>query len=75
MKQTILYDYSKLNGKIVEKYKTKGNFAAALGMTPQSLSRKFHGTSPWTQPEMVKAMELLGEPIENIRVIFFAPQV
>lgn len=75
MKQKILYDYSKLNGKIAEKFKTKGKFSVALGITPQSLSRKFHGSSPWTQPEMVRAMELIDEPLENISVIFFTPQV
>ncbi|BDP83376.1 hypothetical protein EfmAA610_05860 [Enterococcus faecium] len=36
------FDYSKLSGKIVEKYGTQYNFSIALGLSERSLSLKLN---------------------------------
>ena len=36
----MVYDYSKLEGKIIEKFGTRENFAKSLGVTTKSISEK-----------------------------------
>ena len=69
------YDYSKLIGMIVEKFKTRYNFAAALGLSERSLSLKLNGKVSWTQKEIAKACELLAIPDTEIPFYFFAVKV
>lgn len=37
------FDYNKLRGKIVKKYKTQGAFAKAMGVSERTLSLKLNG--------------------------------
>lgn len=41
------YDYSRLSGKIVEKYGTQYNFAIAMKLSERSLSLKLNGKVGW----------------------------
>lgn len=66
------YDYSKLLGRIVEKYGTQGNFARAMGMSERSLSLKVTNKVPFKQPEITKASSLLGINDADIPSYFFA---
>ena len=66
------YDYSKLLGRIVEKYGTQGNFARAMGMSERSLSLKVTNKVPFKQPEITKASSLLGINDADIPPYFFA---
>ena len=64
----MVYDYSKLEGKIIEKFGTRERFAKALGITTKTISEKLNNKTIWKQPEISKAMELLsisGEDIES----------
>lgn len=54
------YDYSKLFGRITEKYKTRSAFSRAIGLSERSLSLKLNGRVPFKQPEITKACSLLG---------------
>ncbi|MGG6494802.1 UNVERIFIED_CONTAM: DUF739 family protein, partial [Bacteroidetes bacterium 56_B9] len=36
----MVYDYSRLEGRIVEKFSTRENFAKSLGVTTKSISEK-----------------------------------
>ena len=65
------YDYSKLEGRIVEKFRTREKFAKALGITNKSISEKLNNKTIWKQPEISKAMELLSIPWEDIESYFF----
>lgn len=63
--------FPKLDGRIVEKFGTRGHFADALGITLTSLGRKLNGKSKWKSREIEKACELLTISNENIHVYFF----
>ena len=65
------YDYSKLEGRIVEKFSTRENFAKSLGVTSQSIYGKLSNKTIWKQPEISKAMELLSISGEDIESYFF----
>lgn len=69
------YDYSKLIGIIIEKFKTRGNFATVLGLSERSLSLKLNGKVSWTQKEITKACELLSISGADIPAYFFAREV
>ena len=69
------YNYSKLTGKIVEVYKTKENFANAMGISATSLSKKLNNKCPFKQDEVSKAINLLDLSGENIMPYFFAVDV
>lgn len=69
------FEYSKLAGKIKEKFDTQTNFAKELGMSERSLSLKMNNCRAWKQIEMVKACELLAIDINNINEYFFTEKV
>ncbi|HGA1494985.1 TPA: DUF739 family protein, partial [Streptococcus suis] len=52
-------DFSKLSGRIVEKFGTQYNFATAIGLSERSLSLKLNNKVGWKDEEMEKAIELL----------------
>ena len=65
------YDYSKLEGRIVEKFSTRENFAKSLGVTTKSISEKLNNKTIWKQPEISKAMDLLSISGKDIELYFF----
>ena len=65
------YDYSKLEGRIVEKFGTRENFAKSLGITKKAVSEKLNNKTIWKQPEIYRAMELLSIPGGKIELYFF----
>lgn len=69
------YDYSKLNGRIVEVFGTRGNFAEAMNMSERSLSLKLNNLTSWKQPEITKACESLNLKESDIKDYFFTLKV
>lgn len=69
------FDYSKLSGRIREKYGTQSNFARALDMSERSLSLKLSGKRAWTQSEMDRAISCLGLNDQDIPDYFFKKKV
>ena len=67
------FDYSKLRGKIKEKFNTQENFAKTLGISSVSLSAKLNNRVEFTQLEIGKICEALEIPKENISSFFFCP--
>lgn len=74
-KQHIEFDYSKLRGRIIEKFGTMRSFAESMHMHANTLSRKMGNTLVWNQEEMPRAMDLLGENPKKIKDYFFVPKV
>jgi len=66
-----VYDYSKLRGRIVEKFGTQSKFADAMGWSDRTMSLKMSGEVPWRQPDIVQAVELLELKQEDISSYFF----
>lgn len=67
------FDFSKLRGKIREKFSTETAFAEAMNISAPTMSAKLNGKVCWTDKEIVKACGLLDIPLEFIPV-FFLPQ-
>lgn len=65
------YDYSKLDGLITEKCKTRAAFAEAIGRSERSISLKMNGKVEWSQNEIAKACEVLGIKPDEISAYFF----
>jgi hypothetical protein len=75
MSQNVEFDYSKLIGRIVEKYGTRRRFGKALGVSNTTLYERLSNRTPFTQPEILKSAELLSIPHGKITQYFFTPKV
>ena len=69
------YDYSKLNGRIVEKCGTQSVFADRMGLSERTVSLKLNNKVAWKQPEMQKAAVILEFPETEIQTYFFTMKV
>lgn len=69
------FDYSKLSGRIVEKYGTQMNFADAIGLSERSVSLKLNSKIGWKQSEIMRICEALEIGIDEIPDYFFADKV
>ena len=67
-----MYSYSKLKGKIVEKYGTQGALAEALGISVVSVSKKLNGVTGFSQEDIEKWSELLDISKHEYPDYFFA---
>lgn len=68
-------DYSKLIGRIIEKFGTRTAFADAMGLKLEALSRRLSNKARWQTEEYIKASELLDIPPEEIYAYFFTPKL
>ena len=69
------FNYDKLRGRIIEVFETRAKFAAAMNWSERTLSLKMSGIRPWKQPDICKAVELLGLSQDDIPLYFFTPEV
>lgn len=69
------YKTDKLQSRIIEKFGTQAAFAEALGMDKTTLSRLLSEGREWKGSKMMKAVEVLEIPAEEIDSYFFAPAV
>ena len=65
-------EYSKLRGRIVEKYGTMTAFAEKLNIKVQTVSRKLNSDIGFTKDDILVWSELLGIPKEEIGIYFFS---
>ena len=61
------FNYSKLRGRIIEKYGSQTDFAKAFGCSDRTLSLKMTGKRPWKQVEILKAIKLLDLSEDDIQ--------
>lgn len=69
------YDYSKLNGRIVEVCGTQAVFADQMGLSERTISLKLNNKIAWKQPEIQRAVEVLNLSANEIQQYFFTVQV
>lgn len=64
-----MFDYNKLKGKIIEKFKTNDNFAKAMGFSNSQLSERLNNKCEWKSNDIYRAAELLE--LDNLKEYFF----
>ena len=69
------FDYNKLHGRIIEKYKTQSKFAVAMGWSERTLSLKLNNERDWKQSDIIKAVKLLCIIDKDIPIYFFNTKV
>lgn len=67
----IIYDYSKLQGRIIEICKTKANFAKLMNLSERTISLKLNNKIYFKQNEIMKALGILELDINDIQIYFF----
>lgn len=66
------FNYSKLNGKVVEICGTQAKFAEAMRLSERTISLKLNGKIGWKQSEIFSACQILGISEGDIPAYFFA---
>ena len=68
-----MFDFSKLCGRIIEKYGTRDAFAEAIGMIPSALSARLNNKVPFKPVEILRitSPEILDIPSSEIGIYFF----
>lgn len=69
------YDYSKLNGRIVEICGTSKTFAKLMGLSERTVSLKLNNQIPFKQTDIEKAIEILNLKDKDIQPYFFTRNV
>lgn len=69
------FDYAKLRGKIREICETQEVFSNLMGMSKATFSAKINNKSEFTQPEIVRAIDILHLRPDEISSYFFTPVV
>ena len=69
------YEYSKLNGRIVEICGTRAEFAKRMGLSERTVSLKLNNKVSWKQPEIIKAIQVLELDEADIQEYFFTLKV
>lgn len=64
-------DYSKLRGRIVEKYGKQGAFAEKIGWSEKSVSEWLNNQKYWPHDAMIAAVDALEIPNGDVGVYFF----
>lgn len=74
-KAHIFFDYSKLSGRIKEKFGSQKAFAKALGVSCSTMSNKITGIYYFTQPEIKMSIKLLDLEPGSVTDYFFTRKV
>ena len=69
------FNYSKLRGRIIEKFGTQGCFSKRLGVSERTLSLKLNNRIFFSQDEIAKISDLLGINSDEIQDYFFEKEV
>lgn len=78
MKKTrAIFDFRRLEGRIVEKFGTRAAFASYLGMKPAILSSRLNGGTYFRMDEILTICEpgCLDIDPQDLKAYFFTPKV
>lgn len=67
----VLFDYSKLKGRITEKFGTQKAFAKSLGISETTLTTKLSCGTYFSQPLIMKIIGLLDIDVSDIGKFFY----
>ncbi|MBO5968980.1 MAG: DUF739 family protein [Clostridia bacterium] len=68
-------DFSKLKGRIVEKFGTQKAFCEALGKAPEWLSRRMNNQIEFDADDMVSIIDILEIDPQDLHLYFLCPNV
>ena len=71
----IMFDYSKLRGRITEKCGCQKVFAKLLGVSDATLTSKLRGYTYFNQKEIMRSIKLLEIPGGEVSNYFFTERV
>lgn len=71
----VVFDYSKLHGRIREKIGTQKEFAKSMGLSPATVTAKLSSKSWFDQPEIYRAIDILGIDPMDITTYFFTQKI
>ena len=71
----MVFNYSKLRGKIREVCKTQEEFAKAMESTSPTISGKLNNNVGFTQDEIFRAIDVLKLSADDIPAYFFTAEV
>lgn len=69
------YEYSKLDGRITERFGTRKAFAEAVMISEHTISDKMTGKIGWTQEQINRVCDVLEIPHSEIPSYFFSRRV
>ena len=69
--EKVLFDYSKLNGRIREKTGTQKKFAESMGLSTATISAKLTNKTYFDQAEIDRAARILEIEPGDISLYFF----
>ena len=73
--EDIVFDFSKLKGRIKEIYGTQSSFAIAMLMNEATLSNKLNNNVEFSPKEIVRALLLLSIDFNKVKDYFFTLKV
>lgn len=69
------FDYSKLRGKIIEKFGSQSAFAKVFGVSENTFSQKMNNKVRFNTDDMVRIVRMLDIPENEINDYFFTSKV
>lgn len=75
MCEKIIFDYSKLKGRIIEKFNSQSRFADTVGISDRSMSLKLNNGIGLSQEDIIKWCKLLTIDLKDIPTYFFTKKV
>lgn len=73
--EKIIFDYSKLRGRIKEYYENETKFSKIISSSPASLSAKLNNKTYFKPTDIVKILDVLEIPDEEVKLYFFNQKV
>lgn len=69
------FDYSKLRGRIIEKYGSQTAFIRSFGVSANTFSLKMNNKVRFSSDDITKIVAMLEIPEDDIGKYFFTPKV
>lgn len=70
-----MFDYTKLEKRIIDYFKCNVNFAIKMNMSERTLSLKLNNKGDFTQTQILNACNLLEIPLNEVDSYFFELKV
>lgn len=64
----LIFDYSRLKGKIIEKYDTQSKFIESISMSEPTFIKKINSNGYFTQKEIIEIMNKLDVEINDLNI-------